>query len=226
MPVAEETKETLVVMDAGVVNNPSKIYFVVKRLFDIVASVIGLLLLSWLMLIIAIIVKIEDGGSATYVCSRIGKNGKTIHFRKFRSMVLDADNYDKYFTPEQHEQYLREYKLDDDPRLTKIGKIIRKTSLDELPQLLAILKGDMSVVGPRPVVQDELTHYGDRVTEFLSVTPGLTGYWQVNGRNNATYESGQRQELELYYVRNRSLLLDLKILIQTVSVVLSGDGAK
>ncbi len=201
-------------------------YKIIKRSVDIVASAAALLFLWPLFLVLAFLVKMEDGGPATYVCTRVGKNGKPLHFRKFRSMVLDADNVERYLTPEQLEEYKREFKLDNDPRMTRVGKFIRKTSLDELPQLLAIFKGDMSIVGPRPIVQEELFNYGDRVNELLSVTPGLTGYWQVHGRSNATYESGRRQELELYYVHNCSLWMDLKIIFQTVRVVLLGDGAK
>ena len=226
MPVIEKTREETFAMETTIVRTPSKAYLMAKRLFDIIASSAALILLSPVFLILAFLVKRDDGGPVTYVCNRVGKKGKTIRIRKFRSMVLDADNLEKYLTQDQIEQYKREFKLDDDPRMTKIGKILRKTSLDELPQLLSILNGDMSIVGPRPIINEELAFYGNHVDEFLSVTPGLTGYWQVHGRNNATYESGQRQKLELYYVRNCSLWLDLTIIIQTVWVVLKGDGAK
>ncbi len=209
-----------------VLPKPALGYRLIKRIFDFLISAFALLILLPVFLVIALLVRLEDGGAATYICTRVGKKGKPLRFRKFRSMVLDADNFEKYFTPEQMEEYSREFKLDNDPRMTKIGKLIRKTSVDELPQLWAILKGDMSIVGPRPIVQEELFNYGDRVDELLSVTPGLTGYWQVHGRSNATYESGRRQELELYYVHNCSLWLDLRILLQTVAVVIKGDGAK
>ena len=146
---------------------------------------------------------------------------------KFRSMVVDADNLKRWLTPQQLQEYITECKLENDPRITQVGRLIRKTSLDELPQLFSVLKGDMSLVGPRPIVSSERQHYKDGgVNLLLSVKPGVTGYWQVNGRSDTTYESGKRQEMELYYAANRSFALDVKILLRTVSVVLKGKGAK
>jgi lipopolysaccharide/colanic/teichoic acid biosynthesis glycosyltransferase len=127
---------------------------------------------------------------------------------------------------EQLAQYRREFKVDDDPRITKIGRFIRKTSIDELPQLVNVLCGDMSLVGPRPVVASELEIYRNSVPLFLSTRPGLTGYWQAYARNDAGYETGRRQKMELYYIRNRSLLLDVKIFVKTVFAVIQGSGAK
>ncbi|MPN06675.1 Undecaprenyl phosphate N,N'-diacetylbacillosamine 1-phosphate transferase [bioreactor metagenome] len=145
---------------------------------------------------------------------------------KFRSMIPDADNLEGHLTAEQIEQYQKEIKLDNDPRITKVGKFIRKTSIDELPQLFSILKGDMSFVGPRPLVERELGYYGSQIESILSVKPGLTGYWQVNGRSDSTYQSGKRQALELYYVTHCSPWFDIKIILQTILVVLKGVGAK
>ena len=141
-------------------------------------------------------------------------------------MRVDAGDLKKLLTPEQLEQYQREFKIDNDPRITKVGEFIRKTSLDELPQLFNILKGDISIVGPRPIVEEETKIYGKDIVKFLSVVPGLTGYWQAYARNNATYESGERQEMEMYYVDNRSLWLDIKIFFKTFSSVLKKEGAQ
>ena len=145
---------------------------------------------------------------------------------KFRSMVADADDFEKYLTPEQIEEYKTNIKLHYDPRITRIGRFLRRTSMDELPQLMNVLKGEMSIVGPRPVVEEELALYGDDADELLSIKPGITGYWQTHGRGDSTYESGERQKLELHYVRHQSLGLDIKILLKTVKVVLSRKGAK
>lgn len=145
---------------------------------------------------------------------------------KFRSMVSDAGNLSKYLTPQQIEEYHRNIKVMYDPRITKVGKILRKTSLDELPQLFNVLMGDMSLVGPRPLAEEEIYLYGDSLDEILSVKPGITGYWQTHGRSNATYDSGKRQELEMYYIHYRSFMLDMEILFKTVLVVFKKEGAK
>jgi lipopolysaccharide/colanic/teichoic acid biosynthesis glycosyltransferase len=140
-------------------------------------------------------------------------------------MRTNVGDLEKILTPEQYAQYQREFKIENDPRVTKIGNILRKTSLDELPQLLNILRGDLSLVGPRPIVEKETEVYGDELGHFLSVRPGLTGYWQAYARNNATYESGERQKMELYYADHQSLWLDIRILFKTVGAVLKRDGA-
>ena len=129
----------------------------------------------------------------------------------------------KDFTPEQMLEWKTNYKLKDDPRVTKVGNILRKTSLDELPQLVNIIKGELSIVGPRPIVDEELEKYGENKNKFLSVTPGLTGYWQANGRSETTYE--QRMQMELYYVDNMNFKLDLQIFIKTFSAVIKKEGA-
>lgn len=203
-----------------------KCYHVIKRLIDIVCSFIGLVVLSPVFLIIGFLVKREDGGNVFYGHLRVGQNGKKIRVYKFRSMKMKVTNLEKLLTKEQLEQYKREFKIDNDPRITKIGNFIRKTSIDELPQLLNILKGDISIVGPRPIVEKETEVYGDEIAKFLSVKPGLTGYWQAYARNNATYESGERQKMEMYYVDNNSLWLDIKILFKTVESVLKKEGAQ
>ncbi len=201
------------------------IYFAIKRLIDILISSIALIVLSPLFLIVAIIIKIQSPGPVIHKRKCVSKNGYYDMY-KFRSMVTDANNLEKYMTPDQITEYQKEMKLDDDPRITKIGKVIRETSIDELPQLMDILKGDMSLIGPRPMVEDEAEYYGDDLPKVLSVKPGITGYWQTHGRSNCTYESGERQKLELYYAECCSLLLDLKIFFKTFKVVLKREGAK
>lgn len=154
-------------------------YKFVKRFFDIVLASIGMIVLSPIFLIISLAIKLESKGPIFFKHTRIGKDGKIIKIYKFRSMVNNAEDMIKEFTPEQMKEYRENYKLTNDPRITKVGKFLRKTSLDELPQLINIIKGDLSIIGPRPVVSDELKKYGTNTRKFLSVTPGLTGYWQV-----------------------------------------------
>ncbi len=203
-----------------------RIYKVVKRVVDIAASLLGLIVLSPVFLILAMIIRLSDGGSVFYGHTRIGYKGKKISVYKFRSMKTNAGDLEKILTPEQLEQYVKEFKIDNDPRITKIGNFIRRTSLDELPQLINILKGELSIVGPRPIVEKETEIYGKDIAKLLSVKPGLTGYWQAYARNNATYESGERQKMEMYYVDNCSLWLDIKILFRTVFSVIKEDGAQ
>ena len=172
-----------------------KVYIKIKRVIDVILASVALILLSPLFAIIAIAIKIDSKGPVFFAHKRIGKNGKIIKLYKFRSMVINAEELIKSFTPEQMREYKENYKLTNDPRITKVGKFLRKTSLDELPQLINIINGDLSIIGPRPVVADELEKYGVNKDKFLSVTPGLTGYWAANGRSNTTYE--QRMEMEL-----------------------------
>lgn len=203
------------------------VYRFSKRTFDFFTSLMVLLVFSWLYLILIFAVFASDGGKPIYRQKRVGKNGKTIYLPKFRSMVKDSDNLEKYLTPEQIEQYRTEYKVDDDPRITKIGKFLRKTSLDELPNIWAIFTGKISVVGPRPLVQNEIDEkYGKDGAKLLSVKPGLIGWWAVNGRSNTTYQSGERQALELYYVEHCSFGLDTKIFFKAIGKVFKRDGAK
>ena len=202
------------------------IYAVVKRTADIVGSLLGIILLSWLFLILIILVIADDGGTPFYGHPRIGKNGKRIKVWKFRSMRQDAGELASLLTPEQLEQYRTEFKIDNDPRITRIGNFLRKSSLDELPQLFNILRGDLSIVGPRPIVEQETEIYGRDVAKLLSIRPGLTGYWQAYARNNATYETGERQKMEMYYVDHQGIKLDLKILFRTVGSVFKQEGAQ
>ena len=175
------------------------------------------------MALIALLIRLESPGAVFYVHNRVGKDGKVLPLLKFRSMYSNADEMIKNFTPEQKAEWKLNFKLENDPRITRVGRFLRRSSLDELPQLINILKGELSIVGPRPVVSEELEKYGRNKEKFLSITPGLTGYWQAYARSNCTYE--QRMEMELYYVDNASFWWDIKIMFATVGTVLRGKGA-
>ena len=210
-----------------------------RRCFDLACSLCASVLLFIPMLIISVMIMMKDPGNPFYIHKRVGRNGESIGVLKFRSMKLGADNLEKMLTDEQLKEYKQEYKLKDDPRLIGykhpgdgekcFGAVLRRTSIDELPQIVYNIfwKGNMSVVGPRPILEDELKeHYTDEQRDMLlSVKPGLTGYWQAYARNNATYETGRRQEMELYYIANRSFFLDLKIIFKTISIVFKREGA-
>jgi len=201
-------------------------YIVVKRVFDIIVSGLSLILLLPIFLIIGIMIKSDSKGPVFYKHKRIGKNGEYIYLYKFRSMYIDSqERLEKMLeNPKIRKEWEENFKLKNDPRITKIGNILRKISLDELPQLLNIFNGDMSIVGPRPVIDKEIDKYGENKDRFLSVTPGLTGWWACNGRSCTSYED--RMKLELYYVNHRSLLLDLKIILKTFIAVIKRDGAE
>lgn len=204
-----------------------KIYYIFKRLFDIVASLLALILLSPVFLVVCLLIKKEDKGPAFFAQSRIGKNGKEIKIYKFRSMIMNAEQVLEDLMAKDENvrrEYLTNKKLDDDPRITKIGKFIRKTSIDELPQLINVLKGDMSLIGPRPYLFREINDMGSAYYYIITCKPGITGYWQVNGRSNTTFE--ERCELEKYYSQHINAWMDVKILFKTVGVVLFGKGAK
>ncbi|WP_306982660.1 sugar transferase [Alkalicoccobacillus murimartini] len=201
-------------------------YLVLKRMIDVVGAFLGIILTSPFCLIIALSYFFEEKkGSIFFKQMRVGKNGKLFYIYKFRSMVLDAE--EKLLAdPLLYKRYVENnYKLEphEDPRVTRMGSFLRKTSLDELPQLINVLKGEMSLVGPRPVVQDELKEYQEKVQEFLSVKPGVTGFWQVSGRSEVVYP--ERVNVELYYVKNRSISLDTLIIFRTVWKVLLRNGA-
>lgn len=198
-------------------------YESVKRVLDIMISLFGLVLLSPLFLILIVVTKLDSKGPVFFAHKRIGYKGKTIGVYKFRSMVHNADEVFKSFTAEQKEEFQKNFKLDDDPRITKIGEFLRKTSLDELPQLINVLKGDMSIVGPRPIVQQEVEKYGEYAEKLVSVVPGLTGYWQANGRSDTTYD--ERVQMDMYYIDNISFGLDIKIIFKTFISVLRKEGA-
>ncbi|MDB1822769.1 sugar transferase [Collinsella aerofaciens] len=187
-------------------------YRFVKRLFDFVFSLCVSVVLFIPIVVVCAFICLESSGSPVYSQERVGKGGKTIKILKLRSMVADAGNVQKYLSPEQLHQWEVERKVDDDPRITKVGQFIRKCSIDEMPQFLNVLNGDLSVIGPRPITRDELEqHFSDEEkAELLSVQPGITGLWQATDRNAATFESGLRQKIELRYVRNRCFRMDWK----------------
>ena len=196
-------------------------YFFSKYTFDFLVSLISIIILLPAFIIIGIIVKCSSKGPIFFVDKRVGKNEKMIGVLKFRTMYVDAEtNIEKYLSPEQIKAWKEERKLENDPRITKIGNFLRKSSLDELPQLFNILVGQMSIVGPRPISKREYdAYYNDEEKKILSTArPGLTGYWQVYGRNEVDYASGERSKLTMEYFKKRSLLLD--------SVVISGKGAE
>ena len=196
-----------------------------KRLFDVLSSGLALIIFSWLFLIIAILVKCSSKGPVFYGHKRVGKKGKMFKVWKFRSMRNDPRPLEEILTLEQLEEYKRDFKITNDPRVTKIGKILRKTSLDELPQLWNIFIGQMSVVGWRPILQEELERYTEEQKQLLlKVRPGLTGYWASHGRSDISYED--RIKMELYYPAKRGFWLDTRILYHTAIGVFKGDGAK
>ena len=229
MNINVESQEAILSRDIVIVpkiaKKASKInYMSVKRVFDLVSSTIGLIMLSPIFLILAIIVKLDSKGPVFFAHTRYGKNGKKFKMYKFRTMYENAQDMINDFTPEQMKEWKENFKLQDDPRITKVGKFLRKTSLDELPQLLNIVKGELALIGPRPVVKDELEKYGENAEKFLSVTPGLTGNWAASGRSNTTYE--ERMEMELWYVDNISFKTDIQIFFKTIVAVIKKEGAK
>jgi exopolysaccharide biosynthesis polyprenyl glycosylphosphotransferase len=200
----------------------NRIYALLKRATDIVVSLAGIILLSPLFAAIAVIIKIDSGGPAIFRQTRVGHNGRHFLFYKFRSMrhgserLRDSLQYLSHMTGPV-------FKIKKDPRITRVGRFLRKSSMDELPQLFNVLRGDMTLVGPRPSLPEEVKKYGKRELKRMNVKPGLTGLWQVSGRNDISFL--EWMELDLYYIEHRSLMLDLKILIRTIPTVLSGKGA-
>ncbi|MGG3734197.1 sugar transferase [Heyndrickxia coagulans] len=207
----------------SIVFEEKKAYAIVKRGIDIFGAIFGLICLSWLFLIVAILIKIEDPkGPVFFKQIRVGKNGKEFYMFKFRSMVTDAEKRLKDLL-KFNEIEGAMFKLKDDPRVTKIGKFIRKTSIDELPQLWNVLKGDMSLVGPRPPLPREVKEYTNYDKQRLLVTPGCTGLWQVSGRNSLGFH--KMVELDLQYISNRCLYIDIKIILKTVFLLFGSKNA-
>ncbi|MEA3223032.1 MAG: undecaprenyl-phosphate galactose phosphotransferase WbaP [Thermodesulfobacteriota bacterium] len=198
----------------------------IKRSFDIVLSLFGLVVFSPVLFILAVVIKIDSKGSVFFGHTRVGKRGKTFTCYKFRTMVENAkETLEELLAndPEARAQWDKDFKLKEDPRVTKMGVFLRKTSFDELPQLWNVFKGDMSLVGPRPIVSDEVEKYGEKARYFFKVTPGITGLWQVSGRNDIDYD--ERVLLDEYYAKNWSLWLDIEIIIRTFGAVLKSEGA-
>lgn len=196
----------------------------VKRLIDIVGGLVGLLITAAVMPFVALAIRIDSPGPILFAQTRIGKNGRRFKIYKFRSMYLDAEARRKELETQNEIQGLM-FKMENDPRITKVGKFIRKTSIDELPQFFNIVKGDMSLVGTRPPTEDEFEQYNSHYRRRISMTPGLTGLWQISGRSEIV-DFDEVVKLDLEYIDNWSLGLDIKILFQTVWVVLTGKGSK
>jgi Undecaprenyl-phosphate galactose phosphotransferase WbaP len=197
-----------------------------KRLIDILVAVSASIVGFPLLFLLGALIRLESPGPAIYRHTRIGKNGRPFLVWKFRTMIWDGDTVLKKHLeqdPDSAAEWQRDYKLRFDPRITRIGRFLRKASLDELPQLWNVLKGEMSLVGPRPIIEAEISKYGEAFLQYKQVAPGLTGLWQVSGRNDTGYT--ERVELDSYYVRNWSPWLDVYILAQTVRIVLTGQGA-
>ncbi len=198
----------------------------VKTLMDYLLVISGGIICLPVIAAISILIKLTSAGPVFYSQSRIGKGHRTFRAWKFRTMVVNADEVLQAYLdsdPELREEWERDHKLKNDPRVTSVGRWLRKTSLDELPQIWNVLRGDMSLVGPRPIVTDEISKYGDWFELYKKVTPGITGLWQISGRNNTTYD--MRVAFDSYYVLNWSPWLDLYILARTIKVVFRHEGA-
>lgn len=204
----------------------SKAYLITKRCIDIVVSLLAVICLVPVFIVMFICYRFGDNkGPMIYKQERIGKNGRPFKIWKFRSMIVNADQKLKA-NPVLYRKYVaNSYKLppEEDPRITKFGRFIRKTSIDELPQFINILKGDMALVGPRPVVKDELKEYGNQVDKLLSMTPGAMGWWQASGRSNIEYP--ERCDVELYYIDHASLGFDIKIVLLNIVSIFKHTGA-
>ncbi|KYC38194.1 galactosyl-1-phosphate transferase [Scytonema hofmannii PCC 7110] len=192
-----------------------------KRLFDIVFSLLVLILFSPVYLLLGLLIALSSNGPIFYIQERVGKNYKPFNCIKFRTMVTNADEVLVQImetSPHLRDEFETNFKLKHDPRITKIGRFLRITSLDEFPQFWNVLKGDMSVVGPRPLVEEELPKYGCYIDQILTIRPGITGLWQVSGRNDIPYP--RRIQIDLHYVKFRNLWLDLWIIFKTIGVVI------
>ena len=221
IPYEVISKEPSSLPAVEIIRNQSRSGRTLKRIGDIIFSFIVLTLGSPIFISIAILVKLSSPGSVFYIQKRVGRNYREFGCIKFRTMYKDADDLlpnllEKY--PLMRKEFEKDFKLRQDPRITKLGRFLRRSSLDELPQFFNVLKGEMSVVGPRPIVSNEIIKYSLFMEEVISVRPGLTGLWQVSGRNNLSYK--KRVELDLFYARNRNFLLDLEIIILTLGVLL------
>ena len=206
----------------GNVESKSKIYLIAKRITDIVCSLVGLIILSPILLCTAIAIKIDSNGPILFKQDRVGKDEQIFSMYKFRSMVVNAEELKKSLEKE-NEMSGPMFKMKKDPRITRVGRFIRKTSIDELPQLVNVIKGDMSLVGPRPSLPKEVEQFEPWMKERVTVQPGITCFWQVSGRNNIPFK--EWMELDVKYVRERSYLLDLKLIFKTFFVLFGDDNA-
>jgi len=226
--IAEKKTENVISVSSKKKPEPrgSQQYFFLKRCVDITGALIGLVITSPIFIVISMLYLVGENKGPVFFCqTRVGQNGRLFKIYKFRSMIVNAEvvlKNDKVL----FEKYLKNnYKLEpeEDPRITTLGEFLRKTSLDELPQLINVLKGDMSLVGPRPVIQEELKEYGNRLEDFLAVKPGVTGYWQICGRSNVGYP--ERADLEFYYIDHKGIKMDVTIFVKTLLLVISRKGA-
>ena len=221
IPFEVISKEPSSLLAIEIIRNQSRYGRTLKRIGDVIFSLLVLTLGSPIFILIGILVKLSSPGSVFYIQKRIGRNYREFGCIKFRTMHKNADDLlsnllEKY--PLMRKEFEKDFKLRKDPRITKFGRFLRRSSLDELPQFFNVLKGEMSVVGPRPIVSNEINKYGLFMEEVISVRPGLTGLWQVSGRNNLSYK--KRVELDLAYARNRNFILDLEIIILTLGVLI------
>ena len=201
----------------------SLVYLTCKRVMDVLCSTFALIVLSPLMLVVAILIYLDDpSGSPIFIQDRVGKNGKVFRFYKFRSMAVDAEARLKELQ-DKNEMDGPVFKIKDDPRVTRVGKLIRRTSIDELPQLVNIIKGEMSVVGPRPALPREVEKYGAYEKQRLLVKPGLTCYWQARGRNEIGFDVWMEMDME--YVYEHNIWVDIKLVLITIRMVVTGKGA-
>ena len=198
------------------------IYLILKRAIDIVGSIIGIILLSPVLLIAAILIKLESKGKILFSQTRVGLNGKEFKMYKLRSMVDDAEALKKKLE-DKNEMSGPMFKIKSDPRITKVGRVIRRTSIDELAQLLNVLKGEMSLVGPRPSLPSEVEKFETWMIKRLEVKPGLTCYWQVAGRNNIAFEEWMK--LDIDYVNHRNMLVDIKLILKTITILIGDRNA-
>lgn len=203
-------------------SQPSAFYDISKRICDIVLSIIGIILLLPVLLIVTICIKLYDGGSVLHFREIVGYRGRRFYALKFRTMIPDADTYLAKH-PELMRKFRQNMKLSTDPRITSLGRFLRKTSLDELPQLFNVLVGQMSLVGPRMIHPSELPRYGEFAQKRLSVKPGITGLWQISGRQHISYD--ERVKLDMQYIDSRTFIVDLAILVKTVKVFVVHTGA-
>ena len=200
-------------------------YHALKRILDVIGSLLIGLVFSPLIIVIAVRMSLEDG-PILFRHPRVGRGGMAFECLKFRTMVPNAEQILRDLLakdPQANAEWLRDHKLKNDPRVTRIGRFLRRTSLDELPQLWNVLRGEMSLVGPRPIVKEEMLRYGKHARRYLAAKPGVTGLWQVTGRNDTDYR--RRVALDAYYVKKHSILMDVRILLKTIKVVVWGRGA-
>ena len=225
----EENEEYLEESNTAEVVEKRYVYRFIKRTIDIIGAIFGIILLLPLTILVYILrmAKKENEGPMFFDQLRIGKDGRDFKLYKYRTMVMHADEkLFKYLeeNPEAKKEYLKYKKMKNDPRITKVGNFLRKTSIDEFPQFINILKGEMSLVGPRPYLHREIKDMGECYEKIITVKPGLTGYWQVNGRSDVDFE--ERLEMDCYYLQNRSLLMDTKIFFKTFTKIFKKNGAR